>query len=88
MNIFIVVSFVMANTMALDRPLYIFKQPSFETQDQCNQYVSVMHQRIYTQASASYNFKYTPEAIYCLPTNQVKEIFKYNYEDDKPKQNI
>ena len=88
MNIFIVVSFVMANTMALDRPLYIFKQPSFETQDQCNQYVSVMHQRIYTQASASYNFKYTPEAIFCLPTDKVKEIFKYNYEDDKPKQNI
>ena len=87
MKFFIIVSFVMANTMALDRPLYIFKQPSFETQDQCNQYVSVMHQRIYTQASASYNFKHQPEAIFCLPTEKVKEIFDYNYEEDN-KQNI
>ena len=47
-----------------------------------------MHQRIYTQASASYNFKHQPEAIFCLPTEQVKEIFKYNYEDEKTKQNI
>ena len=88
MKFFIIVSFVMANTMALDRPLFVFKQPVFDTQDECNQYVSVMHQRIYTQASASYNFKHTPEAIFCLPTEQVKEIFKYNYEDDKQKQNI
>jgi len=88
MQFFIIVSFVMANAMALDRPLFVFKQPIFGTQDECNQYVSVMHQRIYTQASASYNFKHTPEAIFCLPTEKVKEIFKYNYEDDKPKQNI
>ena len=60
MKFFIIVSFVMANTMALDRPLFIFKQPVFDTQDECNQYVSVMHQRIYTQASASYNFKHQP----------------------------
>ena len=74
--------------MAADRPLYIFKSPSFDTVKECNQYVSVMHQRIYTTASASYNFKHTPEAIYCLPTDKVKEIFEYNYEDNKPKQNI
>ena len=77
----------MANTMALDRPLFVFKQPIFETQDQCNQYVEVMHQRIYTQASASYNFKLQPEAIYCIDKDSVKEIFKYNYEEE-PKQNI
>ena len=88
MQFFIIVSFVMANAMALDRPLFVFKEPIFETKDQCNQYVQVMHQRIYTQASASYNFKLQPEAIFCLPTEKVKEIFKYNYEDEKPKQNI
>lgn len=87
MKFFIIVSFVMANTMAADRPLYIFQNPSFDTQQECNQYVAVMHQRIYTQASASYNFKHTPEAIFCLPTEKVKEIFKYNYEEDS-KQNI
>ena len=87
MKFFIIVSFVMANTMALDRPLFIFKQPIFDTQDERNQYVSVMHQRIYTQASASYNFKHQPEAIFCLPTEKVKEIFDYNYEEDN-KQNI
>ena len=87
MKFFIIVSFVMANTMALDRPLFIFKQPIFDTQDECNQYVSVMHQRIYTQASASYNFKHQPEAIFSLPTEKVKEIFDYNYEEDN-KQNI
>ena len=87
MKFFIIVSFIMAN-MAADRPLYIFKSPSFDTVKECNQYVSVMHQRIYTTASASYNFKHTPEAIYCLPTDKVKEIFEYNYEDNKPKQNI
>ena len=88
MKFFIIVSFVMANKMALDRPLFIFKQPVFDSVVECNQYVSVMHQRIYTQASASYNFKHQPDAIYCLPTDKVKEIFEYNYEDDKPKQNI
>ena len=82
MKFFIIVSFVMANKMAADRPLFIFKQPFFDSVLECNQYVSVMHQRIYTTASASYNFKYQPDAIYCLPTDKVKEIFNYNYEDE------
>lgn len=88
MKFFIIVSFVMANEMALDRPLFIFKQPVFDSVVECNQYVSVMHQRIYTQASASYNFKHQPDAIYCLPTDKVKEIFEYNYETEDNKQNI
>jgi hypothetical protein len=46
-----------------------------------------MHQRIYTQASASYNFEHQPEAIFCLPTEKVKEISEYNY-DETPKKNI
>ena len=66
MKIFLVVSFIMANTMATDRPLYIFENPSFGSIDECRQYVSVMYQRIYAKASASYNFKHTPEAIFCL----------------------
>ena len=87
MKFFIIVSFIMANAAALDRPLFVFKQPQFDTIKECHQYVSVMHQRIYTTASASYNFKHTPEAIYCLTTEQVKGIFEYNY-DEKEKKNI
>jgi len=86
MQFFIIVSFVMANAMALDRPLFVFKQPIFETKDQCNQYVEVMHQRIYTQASASYNFKLKPEAIWCIDTDKMKELFK-SYDETK-KQSI
>ena len=33
--------------------------------------------------SASYNYEHTPEAIYCLTTDAVKNIFKYNYEEQK-----
>ena len=87
MKIFIIVSFIMANTAALDRPLFVFKNPQFDTMKECHQYVSVMHQRIYTAASASYNFRHTPEAIFCLTSDQVKEIFEYNY-DQKEKKNI
>jgi len=88
MKFFIIVSFIMGNTMALDRPLYVFKNPSFETAAECHDYVQVMQQLIYSQAAASYQYKHQPEAIYCLPTDKVKEIFNYNYEDEKPKQNI
>ena len=41
--------------------------------------------KIYQQASASYNFRYTPEAIYCIDTEQVKDIFKYNYGKQETK---
>lgn len=87
MKFFIIVSFIMANSAALDRPLYIFQQPQFENVNNCKQYVSVMHQRIYATASAAYNFKHTPEAIFCLNTEQVKDIFQYN-SDEKEKKNI
>tara|TARA_Y100000385_G_scaffold112494_1_gene116665 strand:+ start:1053 stop:1316 length:264 start_codon:yes stop_codon:yes gene_type:complete len=87
MKFFIIVSFIMANGAALDRPLYVFQRPQFENINNCKQYVSVMYQRIYATASASYNFRYTPEAIFCLNTEQVKGIFQYNY-DEKEKKNI
>jgi len=64
---------------AVERPMYVFKSPSFDTIVECQKYVSVMYMKIYQTASASYNFRYTPEAIYCITTEQVKDIFKYNY---------
>jgi hypothetical protein len=78
----------MTNMNAIDRPLFIFQKPAFETIVECKQYVSVMHQKIYTTASASYNFKFQPEAIFCLNKEQVRGIFKYNYDDEKEKKNI
>ena len=48
-----------------------------------------MHMRIYQKASASYNYRYTPEAIYCITQDAVKDIFKYNYgKQDTNKQQI
>ena len=45
--------------------------------------------KIYQKASASYNFKFTPEAIYCITQDAVKDIFKYNYgKQDTKKQKI
>ena len=85
MKFFIIVSFIMANTAALDRPLYVFQNPNFETVGECRDYVAVMHQRIYSAASASYNYKHTPESIYCLPYDEVKEIFQYNIEKEEKK---
>tara|TARA_B100000963_G_scaffold122523_2_gene106874 strand:- start:1751 stop:2014 length:264 start_codon:yes stop_codon:yes gene_type:complete len=87
MNIFLVVSFIMANTMSIDRPLYIFQSPSFGSVAECKDYVSVMYQRIYNTAAASYNFELTPEAIYCVKKEQLRDLFKYNYEQQN-KENI
>ena len=88
MKFFLIVSFLMTSA-AVERPMYVFKNPSFDTQQECQEYVSVMYMKIYQKASASYNYRYTPEAIYCITTEAVKDIFKYNYEkQDDNKQKI
>tara|TARA_Y100001933_G_scaffold250345_1_gene286535 strand:- start:585 stop:821 length:237 start_codon:yes stop_codon:yes gene_type:complete len=73
------------SSAAVERPMYLFKSPSFDTHIECQEYVNVMYMKIYQKASASYNFKYTPEAIYCIDTEQVKDIFKYNYGKQETK---
>ncbi len=83
MKFFLVVSFLMTNMYDIERPLYIFKTPSFEKMEECHEYVSGNYMDIYKVASASYNYEHTPEAIYCLTTDAVKNIFKYNYEEQK-----
>ncbi len=88
MKFFLIVSFLMSSA-AVERPMYLFKSPSFDTYIECQQYVDVMYMKIYQKASASYNFKYTPEAIYCITTDAVKDIFKHNYgKQDTKKQKI
>ena len=79
MNIFMVVSFIMVNTLSLDRPLYIFSSPSFDTVTDCKNYVAVKSRDIYNTAAASYNFQLIPEAIYCVKKEKLRELFKYDY---------
>ena len=73
----------MTNMYDIERPLYIFKTPSFEKMEECHEYVSGNYMNIYKVASASYNYEHTPEAIYCLTTDAVKNIFKYNYGQEQ-----
>ena len=87
MKFFLIVSFLMTSA-AVERPMYVFQSPSFDTIVECQKYVSVMYMKIYQTASASYNFKYTPEAIYCITTDQVKDIFKYNYGKQEKKTGV
>ena len=44
------------------------------------------HKKIYQKAVQSYNYKFPPEAIYCITKDAVKEIFDYN--NDKHKKQI
>ena len=82
MKFFLIVSFLMTG-YAAERPMYLFKNPSFETYQDCVDYVSVMHKKIYQQAVKSYNYKFPPEAIYCITKDAVKEIFDYNNGKNK-----
>ena len=50
MKFFLIVSFLMTSA-AVERPMYVFKSPSFDTQQECKEYVSVMYMKIYQKAS-------------------------------------
>jgi len=85
MKFFIVVSFVMTS-LGVDRPMYVFRKPTFDSMNDCKAYVSVKYMDIYKVASSSYNFKLKPEAIWCIDNDKMKEMF---IPDDEPKkQNI
>ena len=74
---FIIVTFLNSTIPNSDmNEIFIFSNPSFAKQSECNEYVQVMNMYIYGKAAASYNFKYTPEAIYCLEKEQVGKIMK------------
>ena len=85
---FIVVTFLNATIPNSNmNEIFIFSSPSFEQQAHCNDYVQVMNLDIYTKAAASYSFKYTQEAIYCLEKEQVRKIMKEykEFREEKPK---
>ena len=74
---FIVVTFLNATIPNSNmNEIFIFSNPSFEQQVDCNNYVQVMNMDIYAKAAPSYSFKYTPESIYCLEKEQDGKIMK------------
>ena len=66
------------SNVAIDRPVYIFKEPNFDNREICELYVRKYEQRLVMQAGAAYDFKLDPEAIFCISKEQVEDIFKYN----------
>ena len=79
---FAVVTFIQADTTAIDRPLYILATPNFGSYEECFSYVQLKNLDIYKVAVESYNYKLKPESIYCLQREAVEDIFKYNYENE------
>ncbi len=73
-------------SLSVDRPMYVFKNPTFDSMNDCKAYVSVKYMDIYKVASSSYNFELKPEAIWCIDTDKMKTLFKLNNEE--PKQSI
>ena len=80
---FLVVTFAVVSTLEIDRPLYLFSKPQFDSYVKCYEYVQLYDMNIFRIASSSYNFKFKPEAIYCMNRKAVKEIFEYNVETKK-----
>jgi len=66
------------STPDVDRPIYIFSEPSFDNYIKCYEHVQKNNMNMFRSAAGAYNFKLQPEAIYCLNEKAVKEIFDYN----------
>ena len=80
---FLVVSFVMQNPTALDRPLFVYYKPNFESYEQCYDYANKNNTIIYGRAVHHYNYELTPESIYCLTGEQVKDIHNNTLEEKR-----
>ena len=80
---FMVVAFVMPDPQALDRPLFVYYKPNFETYEQCYDYVNRNSTNIYGKAAHHYNFELKPEAIYCITGKQVRDINNNTWEEKK-----
>ena len=80
---FLVVAFVMQNPTALDRPLFVFYKPNFETHAECFQFANQNNEMIYGKAVHHYGGRLVPEAIYCITGQQVKEIHETKPEQEK-----
>ena len=82
---FLVVSFVMQNPTALDRPLFVYYEPYFKSYAQCHSYVQENNQAIYFKAAQSLGRNHVPESIYCITGDQVKQMHNYTYQSEEKK---
>ena len=80
---FLVVAFVMQNPQALDRPLFVYYKPNFQTYEQCHEFANKNNQMIYGRAAHHYDYKLRPESIYCITGEQVKQINNNTWEEKK-----
>ena len=80
---FLVVSFVMQNPTALDRPLFVYYKPNFESYEQCYSYANKNNKIIYGRAAHHYNYELQPESIYCITGEQVKDIHNNTLEEKR-----
>ena len=77
MKWFIIVTFLQAPVPNTDmNNMYVFSQPYFETQKECFDYVQVKNLDIYNMAAGSYNYRYRPEAIYCMDTKGLNVLLE------------
>ena len=82
---FMVVSFVMANPADLDRPLFVYYKPNFETHAECHHYANKNHRAIYIKAVQKMGKDHVPESIYCITGAQVKQMHNYTYQSEEKK---
>ena len=83
---FMVVAFVMQNPTDLDRPLFVYYKPSFQTQSECWLYANKNYPTIYAKAIHQMGSHLVPEAIFCLTGQQVKDIHNYDATTKEKKQ--
>lgn len=83
---FMVVTFVMQNPLDIDRPLFVYYKPHFQTQQECHQYVSQHNLAIFRRAHEKMGADLQPEAIFCITKEQVKEMHDYTFDLDKKEQ--
>lgn len=77
---FMVVSFVMQNPADIDRPLFVYYKPHFETYAECYSYANENNQSIYyTALKRMAEPGLQPESIYCITGEQVKQMHNYTY---------
>ena len=77
---FMVVSFVMANPADIDRPMFVYYKPHFQSYAECFVYANENNESIYLTALKRMNEPgLTPESIFCITGEQVKQMHNYTY---------
>jgi len=77
---YLTVAFVMSNPAALDRPLYIYYSPTFESKASCYGYARANATAIFRNAVSRMRsaVPLQPETIYCLSTEEIQNIYTYS----------